>query len=207
MNQVPIEHRPVRGYAPVRSGDGSIVLVPASIPGRVIVCVHFPYCFSCGHNMIDTEVISRVPEELFRRGLDEATWTKWMSRFDQITKADTLSSCAVVVVAGLCLPIPYFVWKDHNLQVRVSAFAQEFNREVLEPKGMYCKTAKSFVDPDCNSDPLVSWLSIAYTPEEVAILQDETQLWGYDSKVEQFVPLRGNCCAPRTTCNGFPIVI
>ncbi|KXS10252.1 hypothetical protein M427DRAFT_392258 [Gonapodya prolifera JEL478] len=154
---------------------------PASTPERLVVDVYLPSC--CGQReALDEESIHTVPPQVAMRGVDQETWQKWMSEFQCIVRDDSLPVMGVLVSVLSGIGIPYALYKLNRLQRALARFQDEFNKNVMEPRGMYMKTASSTFDAAREHGHLhlqADWFAIAFTPSEIRSLKAEEYHYWY----------------------------
>ncbi|KAJ3174186.1 hypothetical protein HDU88_000154 [Geranomyces variabilis] len=111
---------------------------------------------------------------------------------------------------NLILGVPYSSSVLHqSLQRAVAKFTDDFNREVMEPRGMFFKTQTSGVtytassgDSSVSIHQEVSWGSIALTPTEVQALRQEENQFCFNpcGGTHSAHPLWNSCCRIACCC-------
>ncbi len=144
---------------------------PKSSNTRIIIDFFPNSC--CGDPMgLSDEDVNNVPPALV--GVEPAEWTKRMTQLRDIAKG-RLSTMTDIALCVLVIGIPFVLGKNYKSQKLIKKWMDDFNEQVLAPKGYYLKTQTSSVSIDDYHEE-ISWLAISLTPEDAGLLKKEEHM-------------------------------
>jgi hypothetical protein len=175
-----------RGRTPSATSDRLIVpLKPASIfPGSFRV---YPSSFN------------DIPPQLADRGVTRDEWMHWMGRLSQQVQEVSFSVVSAVLIICTLVAIPYLIHRSNRLHTLVAQWTEDFNRQVLQPRGLLCKTQKS-VENRGKHNIEESWLHIALTPEAISTLQQQPHIFSYNPFTDTATAVTGACACCFVCC-------
>ncbi|KXS12725.1 hypothetical protein M427DRAFT_137052 [Gonapodya prolifera JEL478] len=183
---------------------------PASTDSRLILDVYGSSDFGKRQALSDI-VLEHVPVPIERRRVDAETWKRWMRKFEDIMESESFSIFTGFVVFASVVGIPYWLQKHIRLQKAVAKFQDDFNNEVLQPKGMYFKTATStftYRTDYRTTNYHATWITIALNAAEAELLMAEDTRYKYDeAKRMHYSEPKWNHFIDSTICCGVKRVI
>ena len=183
------------------SSPACVVRIPRSTSTRLIVFFNKYGLCRTGEGLCQFN--TRVPEELKEHDIDEELWIKWATKSRQEIQPllPSLGVMILLVMGIVTIPLAYI--KVRRYKRAMLEWLRGFNKEVLEPKGLYGAT-QTGVFQAYRFREEVSWLAIATTPAEAAALAQEPHIWLYNPCTSHlFAPsccCRAMACAPETCC-------
>lgn len=154
---------------------------PQNTPTRLILNFDPARCTAVGTGLWESD--RQVHPALESRGVTQAEWDRYFDRMVNEVQSRQISICSCVTMSAFLLPLPYVCWQQNNYQSGVKRWVDDFNQQVLMPKGMFAKfqTCEVYIDnPGDNTggqSEEISWLAVALTPEEVQRLKEEPIFW------------------------------
>lgn len=174
-----------------RQAPPKLVMLDEESVSRVNLLFSVQGCFSnAGRGIYDDP-----PPELFAVGLRIQDFDERIARLDSIRKMRRSCCGDCMSFVGVCL-LPCFwrsrcVRRRHEIEAwdhELRAWQRDFNREVLQPLGMFVKTqSRCDVMQDRNGRHrrIERWLAFSLTPDDSAVLESEPHLFG---------DIEGPCC-------------
>lgn len=186
-------------------GDGSSkksrIPRPSSTEARLIINVYRNRCLPfMKAQVLDEEILNVVPEQLRERGITQGEWVLWMMRFKEIIQDHALSITTTAALVVTLIGILALVVLNNRLQAKVGKLLKDFNRDVMEPRNMFIKAQKSFIQVDKYHDE-VAWLAIALNDDEVQALRGESHVFHYNFITKKHVANDG-CLSCFNTIGG-----
>ncbi|KAJ3081392.1 hypothetical protein HK102_002370 [Quaeritorhiza haematococci] len=194
------------------SSASSMFPRPGSTPDRLVIDLFTANWVSGKPKILEDDIINTIPPQIAAKGVDPVTWTKWMNRFRKDTARHTMSILETIFWWTTLVCVPVWIWKNNKRQRLVAKFLADFNREVMEPHGMYFKTQTgiwhNWDGKGQGHDLTVSWASVALTPQGVAQLKEEEYFLDYNPWTKRYSQWTGSgaCCA-KWCCGGVMQVV
>lgn len=129
--------------------------------------------------VIDEQVHKEVPQPILEHGVTLEVWQAWMTRFEKLIQDNQFSVATSVALTLSIVGIPLLFGANTNLQAEVDQFISDFNRDVMEPNGMFIKFQKSLINRNKSKEE-VNWLAVALNANEVSLLKSEAIVFHLD---------------------------
>ncbi|GMH90340.1 hypothetical protein TrVE_jg12263 [Triparma verrucosa] len=145
----------------------------------------------------------RVPADILAKGVSQAEWDEYVNnRFVKVSKQigclntqkGCTACCLPMIIPGLsCVVCSVCKRQGDSYDGAMRDWQQGFNTEVLERRGVYCKTqskAEKVVDmtgQKSDNAKVMRWVAFAFTEEGVESLKD-------DPHVDGKLPSYKGCC-------------
>ncbi len=139
------------------------------------------------------ETVTRMPEELVKAGVDAGGWQQHILAIKSAIQEHSTPACKELL---LCLTIVGFCYLDvklKNMHDALRLAVEKMNRELLEPRGCFAKTQGGEYH-SLRTHKRVSWLSVALTPSESAILREEPHIYKYNFFNTELSPINEDDC-------------
>lgn len=197
----------------VRGAGRWRLTVPCSTPERTVVFMRLNPSNTCCTRPphFRGDKATHAPAELNARGVTHDVWQHWVDELeDRVANKFTGDSCWLHFL--WCIPplLCMYGLGDCNYQTILHEWQADFNREVLEPLGMWAKTMSAFATRRSMNKVVrvtYAWIAVAMTPEERLLLETEPHVWRYhggsacfggEPRYEEACCTRAMwCCTPR----------
>lgn len=83
--------------------------------------------------------MEKLPGILAECGVTEYEWADFMQRLQNDVQPKNWSICTCVTVAMTGIGLPLVCYVEWKYQEAAKKWIQDFNREILVPKGLYAK--------------------------------------------------------------------
>jgi hypothetical protein len=176
---------------------------PESTEERLILDFNLTACCSTGTGLNEDDCRT-VPVLLAKRGVTVEEWKRFVDRLAEIQSHQwSMTAYVLSIVLVLCTPILCCVQARYHKHMRV--WLDDLNREVMMPRGMFAKFQTNSVHSDKYHES-ISWLAVALTEEESAILREEVIFWS-PGCCDQTIRPACCACACCTCCCCVPCVM
>eukprot|EP00056_Hartaetosiga_gracilis_P019356 m.13797 g.13797 ORF g.13797 m.13797 type:complete len:129 (-) comp7635_c0_seq1:249-635(-) len=128
-----------------------------------------------------------------------------MTNLNNAISRNSMSIMTMVLIAIPVITLPFLIHRLNKMQRAVAVAIDNFNREVLEKKGVYAKTQKSILQVGKHHEE-VSWLSISLNRDDAVALRGEEHVFFYNPITKTHTANDG-CCKCTNSCCGVPQVI